>query len=93
MAKSAWKFLNFNKNQLYRYLFDIRQTQKLQGLQHVQLVKNNITINNLNYMHTYRFHLGNYFVTKRFYYYTIRSKCLEFLKFKKPFHFRSKKKK
>ena len=92
LAKSAWKFSKTNKLQLYRYLFDIRQMQKLQGLQRVKNIKNSLIINSINYMHTYTFHLGNCFVKKRFYFFTIKSKSLEFLKFKKPFYFRSKKK-
>ncbi len=93
MAKSAWKFLNTNKNQIYRYMYDLKLIQKMQGLQKIEHLKNNMIINNINFMHRYMFHLGNCFVNKRFYFYTIRSKSLEFLKFKKPFSFRPKKKK
>lgn len=74
-------------------MYDLKLVQKMQGSQKIEHLKNNLIINNINFMHKYKFHLGNCYVSKRFYLYTVRSKSLEFLKFKKPFNFRPKKKK
>lgn len=44
-------------------------------------------------MHKYKFYQGNTYVEKQFCIYNIGNKGYEFLKFTKPFYFRSKKKK
>ena len=93
MAKSAWKFSKFTNRDITLYLEDLKKVQKLQGKKKIYDVKNNIFINNLNYMHKYSFHLGNLFIFKRFNPMLINSKPSEFLKFTKPFNYRSKKKK
>ncbi len=93
MAKSAWKFLKTNRHEFYKYFIELRVVKKRKGLQNLGLVKNNIVFNPINYMHIYFFHLGNCYILKRFYKYSIRSKGIAFLKFKKPFNFRPKKKK
>lgn len=64
-----------------------------QGLQTYGLVSNYFIINSINYMHSYIFFLGNSYTSKSFYPYCIRFKTISFLKFKKPFHYYSKKKK
>jgi hypothetical protein len=64
-----------------------------QGYQNMDLVNNNLIINNINYMHRYVFYLGNCYISRQFAPYCISSKGSEFLKFNKPFHFKSKKKK
>jgi hypothetical protein len=64
-----------------------------QGFQRFGLIKNNLIINNINYMHTYKFHLGNCFILKKFSEYCVNYRGGEFLKFTKPFSFISKKKK
>lgn len=50
-------------------------------------------INSINYMHKYYFHLGNSYVQKSFYLHAVSFKANSFLKFKKPFSFRPKRKK
>lgn len=93
MGKSAWKFLKTDILEIYRYITELKLPKKKQGLQNVGLANHSVIINNINYMHHYVFFLGNCYTTKRFINFNISSKGLEFLKFKKPFNFRPKKKK
>ena len=75
------------------YFIEFRLLSKNQGLQYYGLVKNSHIINNLNYMHTYCLNLGNCFLEKSYYKYSVGLNGYSFLKFKKPFNYRSKKKK
>jgi ABC-type cobalamin/Fe3+-siderophores transport system ATPase subunit len=93
VAKSAWKFLRTNKKEIYLYKDEFKLLTKKQGHQVIGYVKSNHIINNINFTFNCAVHLGKYIVFKKFYYNSIRSKIGEFLKFTKPFHFRSKKKK
>lgn len=93
MAKSSWKFLGYTLTDIYTYLDEYRLPTKYQSLQYYGLVKNSFKLNNLNYMHKYKFHQGNNFITKKFCIYNLTNKGYEFLKYTKPFYFRSKKKK
>lgn len=93
MAKSVWKFYNFNIKDIYHYLYEYRLPSKYQEMQYYGFVKNSFTLNTLNYMHNYKFYQGNNYISKKFWIYNLNSKGYEFLKFTKPFHFRSKKKK
>ncbi len=93
MAKSSWKFLKISKNDIYKYNDEFKLMTEKQGNQSCGLTKNNLQINNINYMHKYTFYLGNCYTSKYFFTYCVGSKGKEFLKFTKPFTFKSKKKK
>ena len=93
MAKSAWKFSQTNLSQIYSYIVEFKLPTKKQNLQKVGLAPNSYILNSLNYMHNYVFFLGNCYTKKKFSKFSIRSKGMEFLKFKKPFNFKPKKKK
>ena len=93
MAKSAWKFYNFTPKDIYLYLYEYKLPIRHQEKQYYGLVKNNFKFNTLNYMHFYKFYQGQNYVTKKFFIYNVGSVGKEFLKFTKPFFFRSKKKK
>ena len=92
MAKSAWKFYNFNSLDIYLYLDEYKLPLRHKEKQSYGLVSNNFKLNSLNYMHSYKFYLGNIYVNKKFFIYNIGNTGKEFLKFTKPFCFRSKKK-
>ena len=93
MAKSVWKFLRTNQLEIYMYIDEFKLIREKQGLQIFGRVKNNMTINTINYMHLYTFHLGKSYMSRRFYELASGLKTLAFLKFKKPFSFQPKKKK
>lgn len=93
MAKSSWKFSNFTTKDIYYYLNEYRLPIQYQEKQFYGLVSNSFKFNTLNFMHFYKFYQGNNYVTKKFSIYNIGNKGKEFLKFTKPFFFRSKKKK
>jgi hypothetical protein len=93
VAKSAWKFLQARQEDFYLYNKEFKLLYENQGKQYAGFRYNNFIINNLNYMHWYTFHLGNCFTDRHFSPYSVSSKASEFLKYTKPFHFRSKKKK
>lgn len=93
MAKSAWKFFNYNVKDIYHFLQEYRLPTKYSCSQTYGLVKNDFKLNPINYMHNYKFYQGNTYVDKQFCIYNIGNKGYEFLKFTKPFYFRSKKKK
>ena len=93
MAKSAWKFLKITRTDFYRYTDEFKLIREKKGLQNAGFTKNNLIINGINYMHKYHFHLGNSYTQKSFYLHAISFKANSFLKFKKPFSFRPKKKK
>ena len=75
------------------YIDEFKLIREKQGLQTFGNVKNDLTINAINYMHLYSFHLGKSLMNKRCYKLAIKLKALAFLKFKKPFSFQPKKKK
>jgi hypothetical protein len=64
-----------------------------QGFQNFGLVTNAYVLNNLNYTHRFTYNLGNCFVEKSFFPFCIGLSSAAFLMFKKPFNFKSKKKK
>jgi hypothetical protein len=85
--------LTYTVNDIYYYLNEYKLPGKYQEKQFFGNVTNSFKFNSINYMHFYKFHQGNNYVDKKFFIYNIGRKGLEFLKFTKPFHFRSKKKK
>jgi hypothetical protein len=93
VAKSAWKFSITDTLELYRYNKEFKLLTKNRGRQSVGLVKNSFMINSINYTFKYKAHIGNWIINKKFYKLAIGLKMREFLKFKKPFHYISKKKK
>ena len=93
MAKSAWKFLKTNQEEIYLYTEEMKLIDEDKGFKHFGLTKNSLIINNINYTFRYKFHIGNYFTVKRFSKYCVGFKGREFIKFTKPFCFISKKKK
>lgn len=93
VAKSAWKFLKTDIKELYRYNKELKLLTKNRGRQKVGLVKNSFIINSINYTFKYQAYLGNWTINKKFYKFCVGLKMREFLKFKKPFHYISKKKK
>lgn len=66
VAKSKWKFLEFNIDEVRKYNEEFKLIREKQGMQKFGLVKNNLTINNINYMYTYFFYLGNSYLGRRF---------------------------
>ena len=93
MAKSSWKFLNTNSKEISKFLIDFFLPKKYKGRQIVRTYTKNITINYLNYMHRYFLYQGKFEVKKKFSMYHIGFNLGQFLKSRKPFYFRSKKKK
>lgn len=93
MAKSAWKFFNLQYKDIYLYLNEYKLLTKNQGEQDYGFASNSLKLNSINYMHTYKFHQGNCYVIKKFTKYSMNGQVKDFLKFKKPFYFHSKKKK
>ncbi len=93
MAKSAWKFLQARREDFYKYNYEFKLLRENQGRQDAGFRGNNFVINNINYMHWYTFHLGNCTTERHFCKYAVGAKAGEFLKYTKPFHIRSKKKK
>jgi hypothetical protein len=93
VAKSAWKFLKTNQIEFYKYNTEFKLLIKNQGYQEIGLVKNSFIINNINYSFRYAAYIGDTFINKKFYNYCVGLKMRQFLKFKKPFHYRSKKNK
>ena len=75
------------------YIEEFKRITEKKGLETFGLVKKNFFINNINYMHKYYFSLGEGYIHKKFYPYCIGYKGTLFLKFKKPVHYYSKKKK
>jgi ribosomal protein S19 len=92
VAKSAWKFLQTNQEEIYNYIQEFKLIIENQGFRYIGLKSNGMIINGLNYMHRYSFYLGNSYAKKQFASYCIGSKAGEFLKYTKPFNYRSKKK-
>lgn len=92
MAKSAWKFLKTNQEEIYNYIKEFKLIIENQGFRFIGLKDNYMVINSINYMHRYSFYQGNNYVNKQFSIYCIGSKAGEFLKYTKPFSYRSKKK-
>lgn len=93
MAKSPWKYYTIKNKDIDFYLDEYMLPGKYFGKQHYGFVKNNFRITNLNYMHKYVAYMGQYLIRKKFYQWNVGNKVWEFLKFTKPFNFRSKKKK
>lgn len=93
MAKSSWKFFNLNTSDIYFYLKEYKLPLKYLGLQYYGEVSNSFKLNPINYMHFYKFYQGKNIVIKKFSIFSIGRQGKEFLKFTKPFYFRSKKKK
>jgi hypothetical protein len=85
--------LSYTVSDVYCYLDEYKLPGKYQENQFFGKVLNSFKFNSINYMHFYKFHQGNNYVTKKFSMFNIGNKGKEFLKFTKPFHFRSKKKK
>lgn len=93
MARTAWKFSKLYKDEINLYNKEFKLLKEKQGKQIIGLKSRNLIINPINYTYRYIFHLGNCFISKTFIAFCIKSKGLQFLKFTKPFNFRSKKKK
>lgn len=93
MAKSAWKFYNLLSKDIYLYINEYKLPIRHQEKQFYGFVSNSFKLNSLNYMHSYKFYQGNSYVMRKFFLYNIGNTGKEFLKFTKPFFFRSKKKK
>lgn len=93
VAKSAWKFLKTNLGEIYKYASELKLIKKQQGKQSIGFVENNHLINTINYTFRCFVYLGKYSMKKRFSVFSIKSKVGQFLKYTKPFHYISKKKK
>lgn len=89
MAKSAWKFMYITKSDLFLYMKKINNK--------IQLIENNInsrkkTINKWNCNQIFNINQGKYDVSLTSSIYNIPYKLGAFAKTRKPFFFRSKKK-
>jgi len=93
LAKSSWKFLKTQKDEIYLYIKELKLLNEEKGKKRFGLVTNSHIINNINYTFNYKFNIGNYYVVKKFSIYCVGLKGREFLKFTKPFNYTSKKKK
>lgn len=93
MSRSAWKFFKLDLDSIEYYLEEYKLLVKNKNRQSAGLVKNSLVLNPLNYMYRYVFYQGSTYAQRRFYKYNLRSIGYAFLKFRKPFWFRSKKKK
>lgn len=93
MAKSSWKFYNFTTKDVYYYINEYKLPLKYLELQYYDKTSNSFKINTLNYMHTFKFYQGKTSIIKKFSIFNLGRTAKEFLKFTKPFHFKSKKKK
>jgi hypothetical protein len=93
VARSSWKFLQFNQDDLYQYQLEYRLKKKYQEKQYRDYNKNYFKINNLNYMHTYGLYQGKVKLLWKSNIHCVNNILGNFLKTKKPFHFKKKKKK
>ena len=90
MSRSAWKFTSISEYDLYTYLRTyIKRTCPLKFLPSFRLK----SLNKWNYRSIYFIHQGKYTVSIRPSIYHISYKLGAFAKTRKPFFFRSKKKK
>ena len=92
MAKSAWKFLRTNYGEINLYTREFKLLIEERGRVKIGLVKNNFIVNNINFTLKCKGHLGQIIFNKQFSIFDINSKLGQFMKFTKPFNFRSKKK-
>ena len=92
MAKSAWKYNNYTNIDVENYFINLFSENSYKS---EILLRNNrsFKLNKLNYNFRYRVHQGKFSVIKRFLIYSINKKLGEFSKTRRPFYFRSKKKK
>ena len=93
MARAAWKFFKTNIEEIYFYLKEYKLISHKKNKGHANFKKNNFVINPLNYMYKYLFYIGNSFIWKKFRIFNWKNQAKEFLKFTKPFNYKSKKKK
>ena len=93
MAKSTWKFFKTNRKELRLYAKEMKLLREKKSLQYYGLENNTLRLNTINWMHNYFFYLGNSFIKKLFFCECINMPVKRFLKFKKPFNYKSKKKK
>ena len=90
MSRAAWKFTAVSEYDLYIYLHTyIKQTRPVQFLPSFRLK----SLNKWNYRYLYCIHQGKYTVSLRPSIYHLTYKLGAFAKTRKPFFFRSKKKK
>ncbi len=88
MARASWKYYSFKQQEvLYytKYLLDLPQDDFI--------IKRFTTITKLNYFVNPKLSTGKYLIKKSFSKYHIGLKFGSFTKNRKPFYFRSKKKK
>lgn len=88
MARASWKYHFYKKNEItayVNYLLDVPQSEILS--------KRKTTITKLNCFNYAEVYTGKYTLEKRFSKYHIGLKLGAFTKNRKPFYFRSKKKK
>jgi hypothetical protein len=75
------------------YTEELKLIDEDKGYKYFGTTKNTLVVNNINFTFRYKFHIGNYYIVKKFTKYCVGLKGKEFLKFTKPFSFISKKKK
>lgn len=90
MSKSGYKFLFVSENDILIYLYNLSKKKK------INIKKNNLrlcTVNRWNYKFLYNIHQGKYarIVLPSLYHFSYKLGML--IKTRKPFFFRSKKKK
>lgn len=93
VSKSSWKYLQTNKEEMKYFLRDFYLEKKLRGKTVLPTKNKSITLNHLNYNNVYIIYQGKFWVRKKFSIYTIGRNFGQFIKTRKPFYFRSKKKK
>lgn len=88
MARSSWKYHFYKLEELEAYLHYITDNGY-----YYQLTNRKTTLNKLNFFKQGVLHTGKYTIVRRFTKYHIGLKLGAFTKNRKPFYFRSKKKK
>ena len=93
MSRSVWKFYNIEQVDLKKYLNEYTILDTSGSKQKVYLKNNKLRINNINYMHRYIIKQYKFYSSLKFCKYNISEVIGSFIKNKKPFFFREKKKK
>lgn len=93
MSRSPWKFFYLTNYDVDSYIKDMFLEKNAKGKQRVIRYFNNWTINTINYMHFYGLQTGKYNTIIKVGEFMLGRKIGEFIKCKRPFFFRPKKKK
>ena len=88
MARSSWKYLYLTNFNILNYLEYFIEEYRVEN----SIAKRHTTLHNLNYFLPYTIYTGKWTIQKKFTKYHLNFKLGEFTKTRKPYFFRSKKK-